>query len=110
MVVPIDGIFAALANPTRLELLRLLRDEGQLPVQVLAAHFSMRRPSISEHLKLLRDVGLVSERKQGRYRYYYLQATPLIQVHEWLIPYEQFWKERIDRLESLLGEETNDEH
>ena len=60
---PIDTVFAALANPTRRELLRLLRDEGQQPVQQLANHFTMQRPSISEHLKVLRDVGLVSEHK-----------------------------------------------
>jgi DNA-binding transcriptional ArsR family regulator len=67
---PIDTVFTALANPTRRELLRLLRDKGQQPVQQLANHFAMQRPSISEHLKVLRDAGLVSEHKQGRQRYY----------------------------------------
>ena len=75
---PIDMVFAALANPTRRELLRLLRDEGQQPVQHLANHFTMQRPSISEHLKVLRDVGLVSEQKQGRQRYYYLEGAMIL--------------------------------
>ena len=77
MLDSIDPVFAALANPTRRELLRLLRDEGEQPVQYLAEHFAMRRPSISEHLKVLREVGLVSEHKRGRQRYYRLEGTPL---------------------------------
>ena len=107
MIDTIDTVFAALANPTRRELLRLLRDEGQQPVQRLADHFAMQRPSISEHLKVLRDVGLVSEHKQGRQRYYYLEGAPLREVQEWLAPYERFWKDRITNLEVLLAEEEH---
>ncbi|GHO98463.1 hypothetical protein KSF_085110 [Reticulibacter mediterranei] len=70
MLDSIDTIFAALANPTRRELLRLLREEGEQSVQSLAAHFAMQRPSLSEHLKVLREVGLVSEQRRGRQRYY----------------------------------------
>jgi DNA-binding transcriptional ArsR family regulator len=108
MIDPIDTVFAALANPTRRELLRLLRDEGQQPVQQLANHFTMQRPSISEHLKVLRDVGLVSEHKQGRQRYYSLQGVPLREIQEWLAPYERFWKDRIANLEVLLAEENHE--
>lgn len=104
----INMVFAALASPTRRELLRLLRDEGQQPVQQLASHFTMRRPSISEHLKILRDVGLVSEHKQGRQRYYYLEGALFREVQEWLVPYERFWKDRIANLEMLLAEENHD--
>jgi len=84
--------------------LRLLLDEGQQPVQQLADHFEMRRPSISEHLKILRDAGLVSERKQGRQRYYHLEAAPLIELQTWLQPYERFWRERFANLRKLLEE------
>jgi len=105
---PIDMVFAALANPTRRELLRLLRDEGQQPVQQLASHFTMQRPSISEHLKVLRDVGLVSEHKRGRQRYYYLEGAMIRVIQEWLAPYERLWKDRFDNLEMLLAEENYD--
>ena len=108
MIDPIDTVFAALANPTRRELLRLLRDEGQQPVQQLASHFAVQRPSISEHLKVLRDVGLVGEHKQGRQRYYYLEGTMLRVIQEWLAPYEHFWTDRITNLEKLLAEENHD--
>lgn len=109
MLASIDTVFAALANPTRRELLRLLRDEGEQPVQRLADHFAMQRPSISEHLKVLREVGLVSEQKQGRQRYYCLQGAPLQALHQWLAPYEQFWQDRLTHLEVLLAEEHGDQ-
>ena len=108
MIDTIDTVFAALSNPTRREILRLLRDEGRQPVQQLANHFDMQRPSVSEHLKVLRDVGLVSEHKQGRQRYYSLEVAPLQGVQEWLAPYEKFWKERFANLDALLAEEDND--
>jgi DNA-binding transcriptional ArsR family regulator len=107
MVDPIDPVFTALANPTRREILRLLRDEGQQPVQQLANQFAMQRPSISEHLKVLRDVGLVSEHKQGRQRYYYLEGAKLQMIQEWLAPYERFWTNRMINLKKLLAEENH---
>ena len=106
-VAKVDTVFAALANSTRRDLLHLLLSEGQQPVQQLADHFDMRRPSISEHLKVLREAGLVSERKQGRQRYYHLEAAPLIELQEWLVPYERFWSEKISNLHKLL-EETHE--
>jgi DNA-binding transcriptional ArsR family regulator len=84
-------VFAALANPTRRELLRLLLD-GPRPVQALAANFDMRRPSVSEHLKVLRDAGLVAGRRHGRQHLYELRAEPLREVSGWLSPYERFWR------------------
>lgn len=98
-------VFAALANPTRRELLRLLRDEGPQPVQRLASRFDMSRPSVSEHLKVLRDAGLISERRSGRERHYQLDAAPLRQVRDWLTPYERFWREKLASLRDLLDEE-----
>ncbi|GLV60895.1 transcriptional regulator [Dictyobacter sp. S3.2.2.5] len=110
MLDSIDTVFAALASPTRRELLRLLRDEGEQPVQHLADHFAMQRPSISEHLKVLREVGLVSEHKRGRQRYYRLEGMPLHALHQWLAPYEQFWQDRLTNLETVLAEEFEDHH
>lgn len=110
MLDSIDPVFAALANPTRRELLRVLRDEGDQPVQSLADHFAMQRPSISEHLKVLREVGLVSEQKQGRHRYYRLQGAPLQAIHHWLASYERFWQDRLTNLETLLAKEFEDHH
>jgi DNA-binding transcriptional ArsR family regulator len=100
-----DEVFAALASPVRREVLKLLLG-GAKPVQELADHFDMRRPSLSEHLKVLKDAGLVSERKDGRFRYYSLEAAPLHEVSEWLSPYERFWREKLGSLRDLLDEEN----
>ena len=104
-----DRLFAALANGTRREVLRLLRDEGPQPVQALADHFAMRRPSLSEHLKVLREAGLVSEERAGRQRIYRLEATALAEVQDWLHPYERFWRDRFKGLGDLLDRMPDDE-
>ncbi|NUR39616.1 MAG: helix-turn-helix transcriptional regulator [Streptomyces sp.] len=103
-----DRVFAALANATRREVLRLLRDGGPQPVRALAAHFDMARPSLSEHLRVLRDAGLVSEQRSGRQRIYRLEATPLAEVQDWLHPYERFWRDRLRELGDLLDRMPDD--
>jgi len=97
-----DRVFAALASPVRREVLRLLRDGGPQSVQQLADHFAMARPSFSEQLRILREAGLVSERKDGRQRFYRLEAVPLAEVQDWLSPYERFWRERMAELGAVL--------
>ncbi|WP_323179112.1 metalloregulator ArsR/SmtB family transcription factor [Streptomyces sp. NBC_00320] len=97
-------MFAALASPIRREVLRLLREQGPQPVAELAAHFDMARPSFSEQLRVLRESGLVAETKAGRRRIYRLQAEPLLEVQEWLHPYERFWRGKLTALAGLLDE------
>ncbi|MDX6249077.1 MAG: hypothetical protein QOF10_2437 [Kribbellaceae bacterium] len=97
-----DRVFAALASPVRREVLRLLREGGAQTVQELAGHFQMARPSFSEQLRVLREAGLVSERKDGRQRFYRLEAVPLGEVQDWLTPYERFWRERMSELGKML--------
>jgi DNA-binding transcriptional ArsR family regulator len=97
-----DRIFAALASPVRRQVLHLLREQGPRPVNDLAGHFDMARPSFSEHLRVLREAGLVSERRAGRRRVYRLEAEPLTEVREWLHPFEEFWRERMSQLSDVL--------
>ncbi|GAB3896115.1 ArsR/SmtB family transcription factor [Microbispora bryophytorum] len=99
-----DEIFAALASPVRREVLRLLRERGPHSVQELASCFSMARPSFSEHLRVLREAGLVSERRDGRRRLYRLEPVPLVRVRDWLDPYEQFWRDKLSALRHLLDD------
>ncbi|GIH61807.1 ArsR/SmtB family transcription factor [Microbispora siamensis] len=99
-----DEIFAALASPVRREVLRLLRERGPQSVQDLASCFSMARPSFSEHLRVLREAGLVSERRDGRRRLYRLEPVPLVRVRDWLDPYERFWRDRLSALRHLLDD------
>ncbi|MEU6411572.1 metalloregulator ArsR/SmtB family transcription factor [Microbispora sp. NPDC046933] len=103
-----DAIFAALASPVRREVLRLLRERGPQSVQDLASCFSMARPSFSEHLRVLREAGLVSERRDGRRRLYRLEAVPLVRVRDWLDPYERFWRDRLSALRHLLDDTADD--
>ncbi|MEU7179964.1 MULTISPECIES: ArsR/SmtB family transcription factor [Streptomyces] len=104
-----DRVFAALANGTRREVLRLLREDGPQPVQQLAERFAMRRPSLSEHLKVLREAGLVSEERAGRQRIYRLEAAPLGEVQDWLGPYERFWRAKLADLGELLDRIPDEE-
>lgn len=102
-VTATDEVFAALASSPRREVLRLLLD-GPRTVSDIASHFDMRRPSVSEHLRVLRTAALVSERKVGRERYYQLEPQPLIELREWLHPYERFWRERLTALRDVLAD------
>ncbi|MCM6774285.1 metalloregulator ArsR/SmtB family transcription factor [Nocardia sp. CDC159] len=96
-----DLVFGALANPTRREILDLLLD-GEQTVQAIADRFDMARPSVSEHLKVLRDCGLVAEEKRGRYRYYRVEPQPLHELQTWLDPFERFWRARLRDLGTVL--------
>jgi DNA-binding transcriptional ArsR family regulator len=106
--VPEVDVFAALASPARRSLLRLLLD-GPKPVHELAEHFAMSRPSVSEHLRLLRDAGLVSEQRDGRRRLYRLEAAPFAEVADWLTPYERFWRGRLASLADVLDDPAFDD-
>ena len=100
--------FGALANPVRRQILTALRDNPQ-PAGELAALFELSRPAVSEHLQVLRDARLVSERRDGRRRIYRLEAEPLAEIDEWLHPFEKYWRGRLSALASVLDElDTSD--
>lgn len=98
-----DVVFAALANPTRRDILDMLLG-GERTVAALAECFDMARPSVSEHLKVLRDCGLVAEDKQGRFRHYRVKPEPLREISAWLSPHERYWRERLTALGEVLDE------
>jgi DNA-binding transcriptional ArsR family regulator len=98
-----DIVFAALANPTRRDILDMLLG-GERTVVTLAERFDMARPSVSEHLKVLRDCGLVAEDKHGRFRHYRVNPAPLQDISEWLSPHERYWRERLTTLGEVLDE------
>lgn len=97
-------VFAALGNPIRRALLTKLRS-GPLTVNVLAAGFDRGRPAISEHLRVLKDAGLVREQARGRERHYSLEAAPLREAFDWLSDYRKFWDARTEALGRLLDED-----
>src|SRR5215469_6787514 len=87
-------IFTALEHPVRRQILDCLV-AGEKSVTQLAAPFEMTRPAISQHLRILKDVGLVTEERQGREHYYHLQPQPLSEMRAWLQKYDQFWQSRL---------------
>jgi DNA-binding transcriptional ArsR family regulator len=101
---PIDTTLRAIADPTRRDLLGLLAG-GEQPVNRLAEPFAMSRPAISQHLRVLREAGLVTERRVGRERWYCLEPAPLRAVSAWVRQYEQFWDARLHALGDYLEEE-----
>lgn len=102
--MPRTDVFSALANPTRRAVLDLLRTRPR-SVNQLADEFDMRRPSLSEHLKVLRDAGLVVDERRGRERIYRVDPRPLRQVAAWLHPYEEFWRDKLGDLRRMLDED-----
>lgn len=100
----VTDIFGALANPVRRQILELLR-EGPLVAGDIAAEFTLKRPAISEHLQVLRNVELVVEEVWGRQRLYYLNAPPLSEVRDWLHPFEHYWQQRMRALSDTLEKE-----
>ena len=89
------------AEPQRRAILVLLR-AGERPVTELAEALRITQPGASKHLRVLREVGLVRDRKAGKQRLYGLDARGLRPVHEWTGGFERFWNESFDRLDGYV--------
>ncbi|MEY9977294.1 ArsR/SmtB family transcription factor [Lysinibacillus sp. RC79] len=98
-------VYAAIADPTRRQLIRLLADAEELPLHELTSQFQMGRTAVSKHLAILKDADLVIARRVGRETRYRLNAKPLQEIQDWVSYYEDFWKERMAKLNLLLEEE-----
>jgi DNA-binding transcriptional ArsR family regulator len=95
-------VFGAISHAARRRMLDLLV-ECDRSVNRIAGHFQISRPAVSQHLRILLDAGLVTERRHGRERRYHLVPERLGPVREWIMHYEQFWDERLQRLQKLLS-------
>ena len=95
--------FAALADPTRRQIIESLA-AGESSFGDLADRFAMSRPAVSQHLKVLRDAGIVTARAAAQRRIYSLNRDSLADVESWLDSVREFWAPRLARLEHLLGE------
>ncbi|MEM7259699.1 MAG: metalloregulator ArsR/SmtB family transcription factor [Pseudomonadota bacterium] len=94
-------VFSAIGEPKRRAIIEQLMLQSK-SVNELVDAMDWPQPVVSKHLKVLKEVNLVSERKQGRHRYYSLQAEQLQPVHEWLHQFEKFWGGTMDQLERYL--------
>jgi DNA-binding transcriptional ArsR family regulator len=92
---------AAISDPIRRRVLELVRDD-ELPAGALAAQFDVSRPAVSRHLRVLRDAGLVRERRAGRLRLYRADPAPLEELRDWL---DGYWSGRLQALKRAAEEE-----
>jgi DNA-binding transcriptional ArsR family regulator len=102
------SVYEVLAEPRRREILDLVRG-GERTVGELVGLLGLRQPSVSKHLKVLREAGLVASRVDEQRRAYRLTAGPLRELDRWLAPYRQAWSTSLDRLEQHLDEMARDE-
>lgn len=106
-------IFDVIADPTRRDILRVLLDRnsddtaGEISVSEIVAALELSQPTVSKHLKVLREASLVAVREKGQHRYYRLDPTPLEAVEDWVIP---FTAADVDlaALAGQLGDETRE--
>ena len=91
----------ALADPTRRHIVELLAERERSAGEI-ASHFSVSRPAVSRHLRVLRERGLVRAREQAQRRLYSLDPAPLAELDAWLARYRGFWGQRLDALETEL--------
>lgn len=95
--------FNAIAEPRRRQILDVLAG-GERPVNALVEALGIAQPQVSKHLRVLREVGAVDVREEGRQRLYRVNADVLKPIHDWVKTYEQAWSERFDELDTVLSE------
>jgi DNA-binding transcriptional ArsR family regulator len=95
--------FNAVAEPRRRQILDVLAG-GERPVNDLVAALGLAQPQVSKHLRVLREVGAVDVRDEGRQRLYSLNGQALKPIHDWVKAYERTWSARFDELDVVLDE------
>ena len=101
-----EAALKAIAGPRRRQILALVRD-GELAAGEIAAHFDVTRPAVSQHLNVLKEAGLVSERRNGTKRLYRARPEGLAELKEFL---EEFWDERLVALKREAEREERQKH
>ncbi|HEY4988086.1 MAG TPA: metalloregulator ArsR/SmtB family transcription factor [Bradyrhizobium sp.] len=102
--MPLTTVMKTLADPTRRAVFERIAREGEVAATGLVRGSRVSQPAVSQHLRALREAGLVSERRDGRQIYYRIAPKGLAPLIDWLGHYQAFWRERFDDLEKLLKE------
>ena len=100
--------FNAVAEPRRRQILDVLTG-GELAVNDVVHRLGLSQPQVSKHLRVLREVGAVDVREDGRQRFYRLNGEALKPIHDWIARYEETWSQRFDRLDSVLEDLKKEE-
>jgi DNA-binding transcriptional ArsR family regulator len=98
-----DALFKTLADPTRRAIFERLARDGEQTVRVLTEHSGVSQPAVSKHLGVLKLTGLVRDRREGRQTHYSAKPQGLAPLIDWMSLYGAFWRDRFDRLETLLN-------
>jgi DNA-binding transcriptional ArsR family regulator len=99
--------FAAVAEPKRRRVLELLA-EGELPVNDLVDSLGWPQPMVSKHLGVLKEVGLVVVREDGRQHYYRINGETMKRIHDWTRTFERFWSRQLDRIKERAERKARD--
>ena len=102
-------VFYALADPTRRKILELLARQGELSAGQIYAQFTASSPAISQHLKVLRQAGLVKMEKHAQQRLYTINPEAMLELEDWSKQLTQQWNQRLDALDTLLKVEKEKE-
>jgi DNA-binding transcriptional ArsR family regulator len=100
--------FNAVAEPRRRQIVDALAG-GESPVNELVRALGIAQPQVSKHLRVLREVGVVDVRNEGRRRLYRLNGHALKPIHDWVSNYERSWSERFDEMDVVLDELKKEE-
>ncbi|MBN9400215.1 MAG: helix-turn-helix transcriptional regulator ['Candidatus Kapabacteria' thiocyanatum] len=98
-------VFAALADPTRLSIVEMLASKGRMSVKGISSQYAMSAPAISQHLKILREAGLVHVETRAQQRIYAINQTRITEMERWIDHMRKLWTQRLDALDELLKEE-----
>jgi DNA-binding transcriptional ArsR family regulator len=98
-----NAVFQALADPTRRAIFERLTRDGEQTVHALTDHSGVSQPAVSKALGILKHARLVRDRREGRETHYRAQPQALAPLIDWMSLYGAFWRQRFDRLESLLN-------
>jgi DNA-binding transcriptional ArsR family regulator len=98
-----DHLLKALADPTRRAIFERLMRDGEQTVRVLTDRAGVSQPAVSKHLGILKLVGLVRDRPDGRLVHYRAEPQALTPLIDWMSLYGAFWRDRFNRLEDLLN-------
>jgi DNA-binding transcriptional ArsR family regulator len=102
----VEDVLKAIAEPRRRAILRLVSDT-ELPAGGIAMHFDISRPAISQHIAVLKEAGLVTERRNGTQRLYRARPEGLVEVRTFL---DEFWSHRLDKLKREAEREERNTH
>jgi DNA-binding transcriptional ArsR family regulator len=100
--------FNAVAEPRRRQILDVLA-AGERPVNDLVLELGLAQPQVSKHLRVLREVGAVDVRDEGRRRLYSVNGTALKPIHDWVAGYERLWSDRFEELDAVLEDLKQEE-